>query len=152
MANGVDTANDLFEAIKLISEASLTNLKYDKTSLCTVVKKINQYRYQVQDGEMKFEAIYDGTDKFKEGDSVYVTIPNGDYSESFKRIVGNEKRSKINEDITQYKSPLDSMVDFVDIKKVNYNTQDVVKQIEVSKEIKVIEDIDISFLKFNFGE
>ena len=109
-------------AVDEIITSKLQDLQYDITKLCTIVDDTysNQGKYTVSDGTTKYDAF--STDiSFKKGNSVLVTVPNGDYSMQ-KTIVGRVAAT----DTTpfNYTSPMDTMIkitnDVLDSSKTIY--------------------------------
>jgi hypothetical protein len=68
-------------AVDEIVSKKLENLEYDVTKVCTVIddsdKKMGKYR--VSSGAVKFDA-YAVSGDYTIGETVLVTIPNGDYN------------------------------------------------------------------------
>ena len=95
-------------AIDEIVSTRLQGLQYDITKQCIVKddSRAHQGRYVVSDGGAKFEAFSSDT-SFKNGNSVLVTIPNGDFTMQ-KMIVG--RLASIDTTPFKYISPLDSMI------------------------------------------
>lgn len=95
-------------AIDEIVTAKLQGLEYDVTKQCTIVDDSQSHKgkYVVSDGTSKYEA-YSTDVSFKKGNSVLVTIPNGNYDLQ-KTIV-----CRISADDTtpfNYTSPMDTMI------------------------------------------
>jgi hypothetical protein len=61
----------------------MQQLKCDKTIKCIVKDdRLSNYNcYLVSDGTSEFEAYGTKGEVYKIGDSVFITVPNGDYSE-----------------------------------------------------------------------
>ena len=109
-------------AVDEIITSKLQDLQYDITKLCTIVDDTysNQGKYTVSDGTAKYDAF--STDiSFKKGNSVLVTVPNGDYSMQ-KTIVG--RVAATNTTPFNYTSPMDTMIkitnDVLDSSKTIY--------------------------------
>jgi len=68
-------------AVDTIVSKKLEGLEYDITKLCTIVDDSSRSKglYVVSDGTARFEA-YSTDTTFREGNSVLVVIPNGDYN------------------------------------------------------------------------
>ena len=100
----------LCESIKIVSEALLEGLKFDKTIECTIIddSKKSQGEYIVSDGSVKFTAYSENTSYIK-NTVVYITIPNGDYNND-KIITGKKLKGKDNEPFI-YTSPMSMLVD-----------------------------------------
>lgn len=103
-----DYGEILCTAIDEIVSTRLQGLQYDITKQCTIKddSRAHQGRYVVSDGGSKFEAFSSDT-SFKNGNSVLVTIPNGDFTMQ-KTIVG--RIASIDTTPFKYISPLDSMI------------------------------------------
>ena len=103
----VDYSEILMQSMDVLVSKRLSDLQFDKTIICTIVDASNAKKgeYEVTDGATTFTA-YSKDDTFKEEDSVYITIPNGDYGNQ-KLIVG--KHVGQGESLT-YISPLDSFI------------------------------------------
>lgn len=103
-----DYGEILCTAIDEIVLTRLEGLKYDITKQCIIKDDSHAYqgKYVVSDGGSRFEA-FSLDSSFKNGNSVLVTIPNGDFSMQ-KTIVGRIAST----DTTPFKyvSPLDSMI------------------------------------------
>lgn len=76
-----DYGEILCAAVDQIITQRLQGLQYDITKLCTVVDNSdkNNGRYIVSDGSARFEA-FTQEKNYQNGNSVLVTIPNGDYN------------------------------------------------------------------------
>lgn len=83
-----DLIDNILDSISLIVDKKIESLKFDKTSICTVLddSKAHQGKYLVTDGYSSFY-VYSNDTAYKRGNVVNVNIPNGDYSET-KYIVG----------------------------------------------------------------
>ena len=77
-------AENLFEAMDIITSKRLSALEYDKTLVCTIesVEDAKNGIYKVTDGVSHFTAYSENTE-YKEKTKVYVKVPNGD--------MGNQK-------------------------------------------------------------
>ena len=103
----VDYSEILMQSMDVLVSKRLSDLQFDKTIICTIVDASNAEKgeYEVTDGATTFTA-YSKDVTFKEEDSVYITIPNGDYGNQ-KLIVG--KHVSQGESLT-YISPLDTFI------------------------------------------
>lgn len=83
-----DLIDNILDSISLIVDKKIESLKFDKTSICTVLddSKAHQGKYLVTDGYSSFY-VYSNDATYKRGNVVNVNIPNGDYSET-KYIIG----------------------------------------------------------------
>ena len=97
-SHGVDT----------IVSAKLQSLEYDKTIVCTIEDDSNaqQGEYYVTDGSTKFFAYTNDT-TLKKNTSVYVTIPQGNFSKQ-KLIIG--KYTNNLEQFYTYRSPQENYI------------------------------------------
>ena len=88
MKHMTDLIDNILDSISLIVDKKIESLKFDKTSICTVLddSKANQGKYLVTDGYSNFY-VYSSDTAYKRGNVVNVNIPNGDYSET-KYIIG----------------------------------------------------------------
>lgn len=95
-------------AVDTIVSKKLEGLEYDITKLCTIVDDSSRSKglYVVSDGTARFEA-YSTDTTFREGNSVLVIIPNGDYNMQ-KTISG--RIAATNTEPFNYTSPMDTMV------------------------------------------
>lgn len=105
---GLDYGEILCTAVDEIVSTRLQGLSYDITKMCTIVDDTYSYqgKYKVSDGTAKYDA-FSSDNNLKKGNTVLVTIPNGDYSMQ-KTIKGRVAAT----DTTPFKytSPLDTMV------------------------------------------
>lgn len=104
-----DYGDILLEAVQTVVDGSISKLQFDKTIICNIVKndKANKGEYSVSDGATTFLAYCDNT-SYAVGQSVYVNIPNGDYSKQ-KMITG--KYIENTSDYYTYTSPWQNFVD-----------------------------------------
>lgn len=103
-----DISEILFESVDLIVNARLNDLQYDKTELCTIEEVKGNGEYYVSNGSAKYFAYSENTE-YRQGTSVYVTIPQGNYNNQ-KIIVG--KYTSNDKSSIEWVSPLE---DFVNI-------------------------------------
>ena len=104
-----DKSEELFQSIETIAKGLIDDLKFNKTVICTIKdnKNAKDGKYYVTDGTSNFYAFCENTDYLID-QSVYVLIPNGDYSN--QKIITGRYLADENEVYT-YKSPLESFVD-----------------------------------------
>lgn len=102
-------SENLFQAIDILTAKRLEGLKYDKTLLCEIIDntKAERGEYRVTDGSSTFTAYSDIT-TYKNGVSVYVTIPEGDYSQ--RKIISGRYVEDGGEYYT-YIAPFESYLD-----------------------------------------
>ena len=84
-----ETQEILCQVITQIVQSELKGIKYDKTVKCTISDDsgANYGYYKVSEGANEYVAYARENETYKNGDVVYITIPNGDYSEQ-KFIMG----------------------------------------------------------------
>jgi hypothetical protein len=77
-----DYANDLFESIKVMTDAAISKINFDRTEIYTIVSPVEneEYCYNVTNGTYTFKAYSNNYQEYKDGASVYVQIPKNDYS------------------------------------------------------------------------
>ncbi len=109
MEKQIDYAEQLLEAMKVVSQAEVQGVSFDKTIQCTIVdvKDAEIGTYMVNNGSANFIAYSKDTD-YKVNDVVLVTIPQGDYNQQ-KIIIG--KYIAKNSTPFVYKNPFDYFVD-----------------------------------------
>ena len=96
----------LLQAMDILNAKALDSVSYDKTILCTIENDENKKdgKYEVSDGSIMFTA-YSTDERYRNGDIVYVTIPQGNY-ENQKMIVG--KKTSDTEQPFNFVTPFDS--------------------------------------------
>ena len=104
-----DYGDILLKAVKTVVDGVVEGLQFDKTVICNITNntRADKGEYTVNDGSSTFLAYTDNTE-YPIGQSVYVTIPNGDYSKQ-KMITG--KYMATGGDYYTYKSPWKNFVD-----------------------------------------
>lgn len=104
-----DYGDILLKAVKTVVDGVVEGLQFDKTVICNITNntRADKGEYTVNDGSSTFLAYTDNTE-YPVGQSVYVTIPNGDYSKQ-KMITG--KYMATGGDYYTYKSPWKNFVD-----------------------------------------
>lgn len=116
-----ELAEQLLQAMKIVSDSSLNQISFDKTEICTILGKENESAnnncYFVTNGSMRFKAyVPQSTDgkqvKYKKDDSVRVSIPNGDYTK--KKIIEGLSVDEDNDNPTIFVSPLETMLEITD--------------------------------------
>lgn len=109
-----NTINEtLCQAMGTIAEQVVKSISFDTTILCTIDRKLTDikdaYVVLTETGNAGFTVYAVGGTEYKEGDRVYVTIPQGDYNQQ-KFITAKY----VNEDggvKATYVRPLDKMLD-----------------------------------------
>lgn len=102
-----DLLENLFDSIDLIVTNKLGDLNYDKTEQCTIQEVKGNNEYYVSNGAAKYIAYAQNDAQYKEGDSVYVTIPQGNYNNQ-KLIIGKHTAKK--SAATDWVSPMENFV------------------------------------------
>ena len=84
-----ETQEILCQVITQIVQSELKGIKYDKTVKCTISDDSGAAYgyYKVSEGANEYVAYARENETYKNGDVVYITIPNGDYDEQ-KFIMG----------------------------------------------------------------
>ena len=105
-----EAANQLFEAMDLITSKRVNALGFDKTLICTIESVENSKNgiYRVTDGVSHFNAYSDTDTIYTKGLKVYVKVPNGDMNN--QKIITGKYVSTENQYVS-YVSPLNSFVD-----------------------------------------
>ena len=105
-----EAVENSLNAYNILSKKHLESVSYDTTVKAKIVdiKNRDLGEYKVNDGTSIYYAYSDKTDYYN-GQTVWVTIPNGDYSQQ-KFIQGKYVESD-NSEPYAYVSPLDSFVD-----------------------------------------
>ena len=104
--------DNLFEAVDIIVHERLKNISYDTTDICIIIDdsdaKNGKYKVSTNNGETTYFA-YSESDEYENGESVRVSIPNGDYSQ--KKYI--EGKCVVDDAITPitYVSPLNTVID-----------------------------------------
>lgn len=113
-SKNAQTMEKILQAIQEITKAQVKSLSYDKTIKAIIINADQASRgiYEVsQIGAEKtgsFTAC-SGSTTYKQGESVYVTIPEGDMTSNNKIIIG--KYTNTDESYYTYLNPLDSFLD-----------------------------------------
>lgn len=99
---------NILTAIDIISKGNLDGIKYDKTITCTIVDDSlrEEGQYIVTDGSSRFTAYSENT-SYKNDTIVYVTVPNGDFTQQ-KIITG--KKITNNKEPFKYIEPFDTFI------------------------------------------
>ena len=102
-----DFLDNLFGSVDIIVQSKLNNLGFDKTEQCTIEKVKGNNVYYVSNGKTKFDAFAQNDATYKEKDVVYVTIPQGDYSNQ-KIIIG--KYAANTKEKSEWASPMENFI------------------------------------------
>ena len=105
-----DFTENLFEAINILAEKKIETIKFDETVAATIVdaSKADKGEYVVSTGNVKFIA-YGTETKYREKDTVMVTIPQGNYDNQ-KIIIGKQVDENTDSALV-FRSPFVSFVD-----------------------------------------
>ena len=113
----MNSNNNILSAMDIIVDKAINSLKFDKTIIATIIKIENEetgeYRANYEGGQFKIYS--EGDIIYKEGDSVYVTIPEGDYSNK-KFITGRALKETNTEALVNLTNTL-----IYDINKIKCN-------------------------------
>ena len=106
-------SENLFTAIDTIIQSRINELNYDKTVICTITDNSERlkglYKVKQDDGTAEFEA-HSEIVSYKKGMQVYVTIPQGDYSQT-KTIIGRYISNSDQIKTVRYMEPFDNCLD-----------------------------------------
>ena len=104
-------AENICEAINIISTEKLNGLSYDKTVVCTIIddSKRDKGIYIVKEDAASYTAYSENT-TYRKNNQVYVTIPGNNYNN--QKIIVGKKVSEKNEPVI-YDTPFDTLVDIV---------------------------------------
>ena len=87
--------DDLFASIDTIVSARMANVPYDQTIECEIVAAIDKMTYLVEYQNATFTAYSTSEDIFyKQGDIVYINIPQGDFAEN-KFIISKKQQTEV---------------------------------------------------------
>lgn len=90
-----DYENSILSAIEILVDNAVSSATYDKTIIATVLQysdpTTGKYRLQYQDST--FYAYSTNNDEYIEGTKVYVLIPQGDFTDSNKIILGESTKN-----------------------------------------------------------
>lgn len=106
----IDIAEQICLAVDEIITKRLENIKYDTTIIGTIVDNTEalQYRYTCSNGSSNFIAYAKDT-TYKVGDSVQITIPNGDYDQ--QKIIIGKYVAEDNDTPYVFIQPFDTIID-----------------------------------------
>lgn len=99
----------LLKAMDILNAQALNSISFDKTITCTIEIDTDKKegKYEVNDGNRIFTA-YSSDTKLRSGDTVYVTIPEGNF-ENQKMIIG--KKTADNAKPFNFTQPFDTFFD-----------------------------------------
>ena len=104
-----DLQDKLLKAMDILNAQALNSISFDKTITCTIEndKDKKDGKYEVSDGNRIFTA-YSNDIKLRIGDTVYVTVPEGNF-ENQKMIIG--KKTTDNDKPFNFTQPFDTFFD-----------------------------------------
>lgn len=104
-------SEQIFQSIDTIISQRLNEVKFDRTITCEVIAGVEDYpnKYWVSDGATKFQAcVADSSRTYMTGQKVYVLIPNGDYNNTDKVIIGSYTADELPKNL--YVNPFNHLV------------------------------------------
>lgn len=104
-------SEQIFQSIDTIISQRLNEVKFDRTITCEIIAGVKDYpnKYWVSDGATKFQAcVADSSRTYTEKQKVYVLIPNGDYNNTDKVIIGSYTADELPKNL--YTNPFDHLV------------------------------------------
>lgn len=142
-----DIIEPLLESMKIVSESILQGLSYDITVPCNIVdaSQRNNGEYKVSNGTVTFIAYSENTE-YREGQTVYVKIPQGDYNND--KIITGRKKDKDSVEPYIYHNPIDTVLDITG----NINPDDKQFGLIANDTIENVQVLDLRFSKpyYNF--
>lgn len=149
MANTEQLVFQLLEAMNIVSSASVQQVNFDRTIICTITdaSKAKEGVYQVSDGSVKFEAHAEETN-YREKDQVRVQIPDGDMTQD-KYIIGKAIQKNLNQPIN-YVSPSQKIVGLTDKLITSSNKIELIATSD-KKRTAISMGIDVEKLKINLS-
>ena len=127
---------ELFGSMSTITQQELNSVQFDRTVVAKIVKRYedSQTKYQVSTDSLKFDAYAQSDSaRYAEGSSVYILIPDGDYSNN-KLILGKYGEEDSSPKLL-FTSPLDQIIS---TQKLAYDTPETL-QVNSGKEVSFIE-------------
>ena len=111
----------LLQAMDILNAQALSGISFDKTITCTIEDDTHKKegKYTVTDGTKSFTA-YSTDTSYRINNTVYVTIPQGNY-ENQKIIIG--KQADDTKEPFIFTTPFDTIFDMTDNVLVNKNTE-----------------------------
>lgn len=136
--------NNILGAMQVFKEATLKDLKVDKTIICKVLSfNESDNTYVVSNDSIKFIAYPNSDTKYSVGNQVSVIIPKGDFSSKQKKLITG-KYSDGDSDIVY----TDSYEDLIILYELSLNDKPFIEDIELSSE-KDKCDYDFTLDKYN---
>lgn len=104
-----DLQDKLLKAMDILNAQALNSISFDKTITCKIENDKNKKegKYEVNDGNRIF-AAYSNDTRLRAGDTVYVTVPEGNF-ENQKMIIG--KKTADNDKPFNFTQPFDTFFD-----------------------------------------
>ena len=135
---------ELFNSMSTITQQELNSVQFDRTVVAKIVKRYedSQTKYQVSTDNLKFDAYAQSDSaRYAEGSSVYILIPDGDYSNN-KLILGRYGEEDSSPRLL-FTSPLDQIIS---TQKLSYDTP---RTLEVNSGAQVSTIECVTFDKLN---
>lgn len=140
-------SEQIFQSIDTIISQRLNEVKFDRTITCEVIAGVEDYpnKYWVSDGATKFQAcVADSSRTYMTGQKVYVLIPNGDYNNTDKVIIGSYTADELPKNL--YVNPFNHLVYS---SKLSFTFDDT--YIETSTDIENFVPIGEQGIAFNYS-
>lgn len=140
-------SEQIFQSIDTIISQRLNEVKFDRTITCEVIAGVKDYpnKYWVSDGATKFQAcVADSSRTYTEKQKVYVLIPNGDYNNTDKVIIGSYTADELPKNL--YTNPFDHLVYS---SKILFTTDN--KYIETSTDTESLVSMVLPDIAFNYS-
>lgn len=136
------------QSIDMVITERLKSLSFDTTLTCTITddSQAESGTYTVTNGILTFTA-YSSDTGYKEGEQIYVSIPNNDYSE--QKIITGKKKVGEAETPYVYKQPFASLVKATDNLCKNSNEIGLIANGEVES-IEVCNNVDLPQTKIPY--
>lgn len=109
----------MFDAIGIIADSIVKKYQYDKTIEAKIISTAQKDKgiYKVEYENAIFDAYSSDTQSFYENETVYVSIPQGDFSKQ-KHIIGRKiDTEKAPDKVFNFKMPFDNFVGLQDLTK-----------------------------------
>lgn len=142
-------SEQIFQSIDTIISQRLNEVKFDRTITCEVIAGVKDYpnKYWVSDGATKFQAcVADSSRTYTEKQKVYVLIPNGDYNNTDKVIIGSYTADELPKNL--YTNPFDHLVYS---SKISFGPYALDKYIETSIDTESLILVDEQEIAFNYS-
>lgn len=135
-----DIIEPLLESMKIVGESILQGLSYDITIPCSIIdaSQRDSGEYKVSNGTATFIAYSENTE-YREGQTVYVKIPQGDYNND--KIITGRKKDKDSAEPYIYHNPIDTILDITG----NINPDDNQFGLIANDTIEDVQVLDLQF-------